>query len=203
MTYFCRVITRDWRVFALVWIFSLLLWSPVSEAGHFPQPVSSPYNCDFLGRFKIDGVDARPGDEVAFFDPQGVLSGLYVVQNPGEYGTVHGEHGTVIGTEFSPKEKLADPARFAKPQLPPGMDPGGHGGSHGYLTNELVRAILEGRDPLINVAWSLNMTVPGIVAHESAIFSVMVTLAAAAWIYCRPFSCRSFFARRGRCETHW
>lgn len=87
----------------------------------------------------------------------------------GEFGTVHGEFGTVIGTEFSPKEKLTDPSRFVKPRLPPGMDPGGHGGSHGYLTNEFVTAILEDRDPLINVAWSLNMTVPGIIAHESAL----------------------------------
>jgi len=87
----------------------------------------------------------------------------------GDFGLVHGELGTVIGTEFSPKEKLGDVERFRKPRLPDGMDPGGHGGSHGYLTNEFVTAILEDRDPLINIAWSLNMTVPGIVAHESAL----------------------------------
>jgi predicted dehydrogenase len=87
----------------------------------------------------------------------------------GEYGEVHGELGSVIGTEFNPKDKLGDPSRFAKPQLPPGMDPGGHGGSHGYLTNEFLTAILEDRDPLINIAWSLNMTLPGIIAHESAL----------------------------------
>lgn len=87
----------------------------------------------------------------------------------GEYGAVHGEHGTVIGTEFSPRDRIEDPDLFAKPQLPPGMDPGGHGGSHGYLTNEFITAILEDRDPMINVAWSLNMTVAGIVAHQSAL----------------------------------
>ena len=48
------------------------------------------------------------------------------------------------------------------------MGAGSHGGSHGYLMNEFVTAILEDRKPLVNVALALNMTVAGIVAHESA-----------------------------------
>jgi hypothetical protein len=55
-----------------------------------------------------------------------------------------------------------------KPPLPPTVDPGGHGGSHGYLGNEFVTAILEDRTPLVDISWALNMTVSGIVAHESA-----------------------------------
>ncbi len=87
----------------------------------------------------------------------------------GIHGEVHGELGAVVGTEFCPKEMITDPGLLAKPQLPTGMEAGGHGGSHGYLTNEFVTSILEDRDPLIDIAWSLNMTVPGIVAHESAL----------------------------------
>jgi hypothetical protein len=34
--------------------------------------------------------------------------------------------------------------------------------------NEFVTAILQDRQPLVNVAWALNMTVAGIVAHQSA-----------------------------------
>ena len=49
------------------------------------------------------------------------------------------------------------------------MAAGGHGGSHGYLGNEFVMSILEKRKPLVNVAWALNMTVAGIVAHQSAL----------------------------------
>jgi hypothetical protein len=60
-------------------------------------------------------------------------------------------------------------ANLAKPPLPPTVDPGGHGGSHGYLGNEFVTSILEKRTPLVNVAWALNMTVGGIVAHQSAL----------------------------------
>jgi len=58
---------------------------------------------------------------------------------------------------------------LAKPPLPPSVDPGGHGGSHGYLCEEFVNSILQERAPLINVAWALNMTVAGIVAHQSAL----------------------------------
>jgi hypothetical protein len=55
-----------------------------------------------------------------------------------------------------------------RPPLPPGVEPGGHNGSHGYLTNEFVEAILLDRKPLVDVAQALNLTVPGIVAHQSA-----------------------------------
>jgi len=56
-----------------------------------------------------------------------------------------------------------------RPPLPPGVAAGGHGGSHGYLMNEFVTAILQDRKPLVDVAMALNMTVSGIVAHQSAL----------------------------------
>jgi hypothetical protein len=34
--------------------------------------------------------------------------------------------------------------------------------------NEFVTAILQDREPLVNIAWALNLTVPGIIAHQSA-----------------------------------
>ncbi len=39
----------------------------------------------------------------------------------------------------------------------------------GYLGNEFVTAILEDRKPLVDIALALNMTVAGIVAHQSAL----------------------------------
>lgn len=64
-------------------------------------------------------------------------------------------------------EKLLQLTR--KPPLPPGVAAGYHGGSHGYLTDEFVTAILQDRKPLCDVAQALNMTVAGIVAHQSAV----------------------------------
>jgi len=45
----------------------------------------------------------------------------------------------------------------------------GHEGSHTFLTHEFVDAIIHGRDPAIDVYESLAYTVPGIVAHNSAL----------------------------------
>lgn len=73
-----------------------------------------------------------------------------------------------------PQRRLLDAQEIAaigirRPPLPPGMPLGGHGGSHGYLTNEFILSVLEDRKPCIDITAALNMTVPGIVAHESAI----------------------------------
>jgi hypothetical protein len=37
------------------------------------------------------------------------------------------------------------------------------------LAHEFVSAILENREPLVNIYEALAMTVPGIVAHQSAL----------------------------------
>ena len=89
----------------------------------------------------------------------------------GEVGRVRGQRGSVTGTTYQDQgqglgKKLPD---LTKPALPPGVQPGGHGGSHGYLGNEFVMSIIENRQPLVNVVWALNLTVAGIVAHQSAL----------------------------------
>ena len=85
----------------------------------------------------------------------------------GETGRVRGQKGSMIGDNYQGLErKLPD---LAKPPLPPGVRPGGHGGSHGYLGHEFVMSILEKRRPLVDVAQALNMTVAGTVAHQSAL----------------------------------
>jgi hypothetical protein len=84
-----------------------------------------------------------------------------------ERGRVFGERGWMDGTEYHGIEKkLPD---ITRPPLPPGMPAGGHGGSHGLLANEFVTSILENREPMVNVYEALAMTVPGIVAHQSAL----------------------------------
>lgn len=56
-----------------------------------------------------------------------------------------------------------------RPQLPPNLELGGHGGSHGYLTDEFIMALVEDREPLVDVYEAIAMTAPGIVAHQSAL----------------------------------
>jgi predicted dehydrogenase len=82
----------------------------------------------------------------------------------GERGRIRGQKGAFNG-KF---EGLEKPPEIRKPPLPPKVEAGGHGGSHGYLMNEFITAILQDRKPLVDVAQALNMTVAGIVAHQSA-----------------------------------
>jgi hypothetical protein len=55
-------------------------------------------------------------------------------------------------------------------RLPPSMRvPSGHGGSHVFLAHEFIRAIKEDRQPSVNVWEAVAYTLPGIVAHQSAL----------------------------------
>jgi hypothetical protein len=85
----------------------------------------------------------------------------------GEMGRIRGQRGTVYGTyEGLDKDKLPN---IKRPPLPPGVQAGGHGGSHGYLMCDFVEAIIKDRKPLVDVAMALNMSVSGVVAHQSAL----------------------------------
>jgi predicted dehydrogenase len=85
----------------------------------------------------------------------------------GEVGRVRGQRGSMTGMTYSGEEtKLPD---LECPPLPPSVAPGGHGGSHGHLMNEFVMAILQDRKPLVDITTALNLTVAGIVAHQSAL----------------------------------
>jgi predicted dehydrogenase len=84
-----------------------------------------------------------------------------------ETGRVYGQCGYMVGMNYTGQlQKLPD---LERPALPPTVAPGGHGGSHGHLMNEFVSAILEDRKPLVDIVAALNMTVSGIVAHQSAL----------------------------------
>jgi predicted dehydrogenase len=84
-----------------------------------------------------------------------------------EGGRVRGQRGSMLGMSYDGLEKnLPD---LARPALPPTVAPGGHGGSHGFLMNEFVESVLADRKPLVDIIAALNMTVPGVIAHASAL----------------------------------
>ena len=47
----------------------------------------------------------------------------------------------------------------------------GHGGSHPHLANEIISALVEGREAFPNARQSANWTCVGLCAHESALKS--------------------------------
>ena len=67
------------------------------------------------------------------------------------------------------EEALAGGLNLKKYPLPPGVSPGGHGGSHGYLTDNFVRAVLLDQPTKVDIRDALHMTVVGYYAHLSAL----------------------------------
>ena len=123
------------------------------------QPANNQYNNPF-------------GTEIALFrTSEGGMARMAVSWDTpgdsGEKGRVRGQKGSYYG-KFEGHAAKELPAT-ERPPLPPGVKAGGHGGSHGQLTNEFITAILQDRVPLVDIAQSLNMTVAGIVAHQSAL----------------------------------
>jgi predicted dehydrogenase len=123
------------------------------------QPANNPYKNPF-------------GTEVGLFrTSEGGMARIAMswdTPGPGcEVGRVRGQKGSMAGMQYDGfLKKLPS---FEKPPLPPGVQPGAHEGSHGYLGNEFVMSILENRKPMVDIIAALNLTVGGIVAHESAL----------------------------------
>jgi predicted dehydrogenase len=122
------------------------------------QPANNPYKNAF-------------GTEIALFrTSEGGTARMAVSWDTpgtgGEMGRVRGQKASFYGKYDGITPSSVDTNR---PPLPPTVDPGGHGGSHGYLMNEFVTSILQDRKPLVDIAQALNMTVSGIVAHQSAL----------------------------------
>lgn len=112
------------------------------------------------------------GTEIALFrTSEGGMSRMGVSWDTpgggGEMGRIRGQLGSFDGKFAGATETQLPDLR--RPGLPPMLNPGGHGGSHGHLTNEFVIAVLEDRKPLVDIVHALNMTVGGIMAHQSAL----------------------------------
>ena len=98
----------------------------------------------------------------------------------GDRGSLHMEVRGLHGDAWMPRSRELDRGERVQPaeipeywktdMLPePMRHPTGHDGSHAFLAAEFVNALLDDREPAIDVVESLAMTVPGIVAHQSAL----------------------------------
>lgn len=117
--------------------------------------------------------------EVGMFrTAEGGIARMMVCKSQGEYleaGRIRGEYGgfnkSFTGDSIGKKRYAAAMKAGLATQkyaLPPGVQPGGHGGSHGYLGDDFIDAILRGRQPAVAVIDALNMTTPGYYAHLSS-----------------------------------
>ena len=156
------------------------IWYPTHSTAYYVGVTGKRFSAVSCVGFRAGFPLYEPGankydnpftDEIAFFQTsEGGASQMSMCKSvqgySGEAGRVYGEKGSFVGAYQGTLKELPDTSR---PALPPSVAAGGHGGSHGQLTHEFVTAILEDRDPMIDIYESLAMTVPGIVAHQSAL----------------------------------
>ena len=166
---------KNWRVG------SPPLWYPTHSTAYYVGVTGKRFTAVSCCGFRGTLAAYQPGanqynnpftDEVALFQTsEGGSSRMSMCKSIRglvvEQGRVFGEKGWMEGTTFhGPAGQLPD---LNRPPLPPTVPAGGHGGSHGHLSHEFVTAILLDREPLVNVDEALAMTIPGIVAHQSAL----------------------------------
>ncbi len=157
------------------------LWYPTHSTAYYIGVTGKRFTSVSCLGFKADLPAFKPGankydnpftDEIALFQTsEGGASrmGMWmsVFSRVTETGRVFGEKGWMDGMNY--RGSLRPLPDLKRPPLPPGVPAGGHGGSHGQLMHEFVSAILEDREPMVNVYEALAMTVPGIIAHQSAL----------------------------------
>lgn len=157
------------------------LWYPTHSTAYYVGVTRKRFTAVSCFGFRGAYGEYQPGanryenpftDELALFETsEGGVSRMLKAKSVHGYveetGRVFGEKGRVEGLAYQGAVK--DLPDISRPPLPPQVPPGGHGGSHGHLTHEFISAILEDRQPLVDVQEALAMTVPGIVAHQSAL----------------------------------
>jgi predicted dehydrogenase len=166
---------KGWRIGCIP------LWYPTHSTAYYVGVTDKPFTSVSCTGFNCGIESYQPGanrydnpftDQIALFETaEGGASRMLMCKGihgkVSETGRVFGEKGWMDGLQYQgAMKKLPD---ISRPALPPSVQPGGHGGSHGQLSNEFVLSILEDRKPLVDVTAALNMTVCGIVAHQSAL----------------------------------
>ncbi|MBQ4204633.1 MAG: hypothetical protein II655_13135, partial [Thermoguttaceae bacterium] len=162
----------------------------------YPTHASAYYTCVTFGSFTEVSCLGKPsinefrqpqnnaygncfGTEVGLFrtSENGMARIMVSFDTPGWSGEVGRMRGQLASYAEQSKycgavpeaQAIVDKLNLLKPALPPTVDSGGHGGSHGHLMNNFVEALLKDENPLVNVAVALNTTMCGVVAHQSAL----------------------------------
>ena len=102
--------------------------------------------------------------------PHMVWYALYGTKGSVENGRL-GDGGVLyIKDEMGGEDKAETPAYSTiDPAAPPEARTGGHGTSEYFMIRDFLKSVATNRRPSIDIVKSIEMTVPGLVAHESAL----------------------------------
>jgi predicted dehydrogenase len=120
-----------------------------NETGMFVTEKGKPFRCNVGWKLNAHGERAQ------WF---GTQAALYM----------SGSGGQPYMAQLPDRQETIEPDYW--PMVPEAMrHDSGHGCSHPFLTNEFIMALVEEREPAIDIYESLAFCVPGIVAHESSL----------------------------------
>lgn len=120
-----------------------------NETGMFVTNKGKPFRCNVGWKLNAHGERAQWFGTQAALYMSGSGGQPYVAQLPDRQDTIEPDYWPMV-----PEAMRKD---------------SGHGGSHPFLTNEFIMALVEEREPAIDFYESLAFCVPGIVAHESSL----------------------------------
>lgn len=139
-----------------------------SETAFFKTEKGNAFRVAVYWKAAVGGTERGQwiGDKMSFFDKTPNGTG-YVIRR--EADVVEKDDGGFERhlSEFEPYEQ---PQWWQTEMLPePLRHRSGHDNSHTFLTHEFVDALVNERQPAVGVREALNMTAPGIIAHQSAL----------------------------------
>ncbi|MEO7648972.1 MAG: Gfo/Idh/MocA family oxidoreductase [Bryobacteraceae bacterium] len=136
------------------------------------KPGANRYNNPFSNEFASMRTDK--GNMVRCNVFWTVAAGEERAQWFGEKGSFYmskdGFHPNTWHERYGKPKPIELPAYWKSDMLPePMRHDSGHGGSAAFISAEFINALLENREPEVDLYESLAMTVPGIIAHQSAL----------------------------------
>jgi predicted dehydrogenase len=112
-----------------------------------------------MSRCNVFFICQAGGERAQWFGDRATL----YMPNDGVHGAIRNVRGEnpapAVVPEYWKSDMLPEPMRHES----------GHGGSHVFISAEFINALLEDREPAIDLYEGLAMTVPGIVAHQSSL----------------------------------
>ena len=106
------------------------------------------------------------GDRMSYImqRPEGSPNTVVTISKDGKVGL--DENGYPLGSVQ--QEAYQQPKHWEK--LPPELRrDSGHGGSHTFITDEFINALVQDRNPSVDVYEAVAYTMPGLIAHQSAL----------------------------------
>jgi predicted dehydrogenase len=139
-----------------------------NESAKFKTDRGHSFDCRIWWKGAHRGAERAEwvGDKMSFFGPTPNGQGPIIIRK----STKTEKDSGGFQRSLSDLEEYEQVQWWETELLPePLRHQSGHEGSHSFLTHEFIDALVHDRDPVIDVYESLACTVPGIVAHQSAL----------------------------------